>query len=817
MKKIYSLLLIAAATIGITTSCSDVPMPYDINEDGSISFGKKLPYKSASLSTFTSYDLKPGYPAWSPGSSYTQATGYQKWNGAADKSNQEVESYLISPALNTNAPSGKVRISFDQTIRYTNNVNNWEKYHKIYISKNFDGNSVNFNNATWTELPFTPEASPYTDWTLYSSGYIQIPDEFVNHDSVYIAFYFYAPASASTTWELENFMIEEGSADGGNGGSGDNALPYKNANLQTFSTYDLKNTPWSQGASYTQATGYQKWNGAADKSNKEVEGYLISPSLTTKCESGKVRLSFDNTIKYTNNVSNWQNYHKVYVSKNYDGNVANFNNATWTPLSFTPVASPHTDWTLYSSGQIQIPDEFVNQDAVYFAFYFYAPETGSTTWEITNFLLEEGVAEGGNDNPNPSETNGSKAAPLSVSAAKAVTSGNGYVTGYIVGYIDGQKLDEGARFSAASASETEILIADSPSETNTSNVFPVQLPAGDLRTALNPSIATNIGKKVVLYGSFEKYFGVQGMKSTTWALLDGQSYGTDPDAEPVPIGEQKGDGTQANPFNVAAALAFTNALPADQKSEAKYIEGIICSVPSIDTGDYGNAKFYISDDGTDANKFQIYNAYDIGNQHFTDANKLKKGDKVVVYGPLVNYRGNTPETVTKEAYLISINGSTGEGGSDPTPDDPTPTPGSSDGISISGTTVTLTNAGITAGSESITIDLSTFGYANAAVVSTVSVSDGTTIEFAAGTNSNAPKYYDATNGVRVYANNTITFNGHKTIAKVVMTCDSYNGTDYVGNTTATLSASGNSLVYNNASTAAGVQLRVKTITITYAN
>jgi hypothetical protein len=75
-----------------------------------------------------------------------------------------------------------------------------------------------------------------------------------------------------------------------------------------------------------------------------------------------------------------------------------------------------------------------------------------------------------------------------------------------------------------------------------------------------------------------------------------------------------------------------------------------------------------------------------------------------------------------------------------------------------------------------------------------------------------------TKGVRAYKNNTITVNGKKAIAKVVFTCDSYNGTDYVGNATATVTFSGNNATYKNLFTesTSGVQLRVQTITITYA-
>lgn len=632
MKKIFNLLLIAVATLGIATSCSDVPLPYEINAGSSASFGKKLPYKNASLSTFSTYNTIDNLSAWSLGSNYTQATGYQAWDGG-EKFNKEVMSYLISPALNTNCESGKVRISFDQTIRYTNNVNGWANNHKVYISKDYDGNSLNFEKATWTELNYTPTASPYNDWTLYTSGYINVPEEFVNTDSVYVAFYFYAPSSASTTWELENFLIEEGDAS----------------------------------------------------------------------------------------------------DQNPSGN-------------------------------------------------------------------EEGTS--------------SKESPLTVEVAKNCLGKTGYVTGYIVGYVDGTKLEEGATFAPASAAETELLLADYAECQDASLVFPVQLPVGELRDKLNPSIAENIGKKVIVYGSIETYFGVTGMKSTSWALLDDQSIGKDPEGGDTPEdeGTPTGDGTENNPYNAAAANAFAKSLSADAKSNPVYIKGKVSSIKEISTK-YGNGTFYISDDGTtNGAQFYVFRCYDQGNKKFTDDKAVKVGDEVVIYGPVVNYMGNTPETVQNECYIYSINGAT-QGGDNSEEDQPS---GSSDGIAIEGTTVTLTNAGTTAGSESVTIDFSTLGYENAATVETVTLSDGTIITFEAGTNSIAPRYYSASKDVRVYANNIITFEGKSTIASITMDCVPYNGTNGTGNATATLSADGNKLVYINASSSAGTQLRVKTITITYA-
>jgi hypothetical protein len=608
-------------------------------------------------------------------------------------------------------------------------------------------------------------------------------------------------------------------------------MPYKNASLGTFTTYDLRPgyAAWSQGSSYTQATGYQAWAGASQKSYKEVESYLISPPLNTNCESGKVRLSFDHTLRYTDRVSGWQNYHKIYISKNYDGNSRNFERATWHLINYTPEASTYSDWTLYSSGYIQVPEEFVNHDSIYIAFYFYAPAANSTTWELENFLIEEGVADNSGEGGETTETVGTKESPLSVTEAMGKVGKKGYVTGYIVGYVDGTKLqndedpNQGAKFGPAPDSETEVLLADSPDETEVANVFPVQLPAGEIRTALNPSQASVIGKKVTLYGSLDTYFGVPGMKNTSWAEMDGKTYGTDPDAEKVPLGDPKGDGSQANPFNVAAAITFTSALQADKNSDAKYIEGIICNDPSIDTGQYGNATFYISDDGTDANKFYIFRIFDFGNQHFTDAQKIKRGDKVVIYSPLVNYRGNTPETSASKGYLISINDESGGGGNTPTPPTPTGNFTRTAEVDAAGmATLTIVNNDVTEMSANpIFYDFKDLQLADKTkLTETYTIGDNLTISFDGGTNTKSePTYYtnNTATDVRIYANNNIYITASQPIQKIVMTCSSIASGPCTGNETMTFQTEdeGRRLTICNASSSAGTQLRIQTISVYY--
>ena len=136
----------------------------------------------------------------------------------------------------------------------------------------------------------------------------------------------------------------------------------------------------------------------------------------------------------------------------------------------------------------------------------------------------------------------------------------------------------------------------------------------------------------------------------------------------------KGTGTAADPFNSVAANLYASSLASGQNSPAEvYIKGKVVSVKEQFGTQYGNASFYISDDGTSTDQFYVYRALYLGNQKYTSCTLLNVGDEVVVCGLVTNYMGNTPETVQGKAYVVSINGKTeaGEGGGD-TPDPVTP-------------------------------------------------------------------------------------------------------------------------------------------------
>ncbi|MCI5874987.1 MAG: hypothetical protein MRZ83_00005, partial [Prevotella sp.] len=139
-----------------------------------------------------------------------------------------------------------------------------------------------------------------------------------------------------------------------------------------------------------------------------------------------------------------------------------------------------------------------------------------------------------------------------------------------------------------------------------------------------------------------------------------------------------GDGSLENPYNTAAALAYTSALAADVNSDKEvYIKGIVVSIEEEYNTQYGNGSFTISDDGTAFNTFKVWRAYYLNNAKYQEGQpQVAVGDTVVVYGLVVNYKGNTPETVQGKAYLYSLSG---KGSSTETPGGGTPANPQGDG------------------------------------------------------------------------------------------------------------------------------------------
>ena len=282
-------------------------------------------------------------------------------------------------------------------------------------------------------------------------------------------------------------------------------------------------------------------------------------------------------------------------------------------------------------------------------------------------------------------TQGTEASPYTVTDAKTVKTGTSkYIKGYIVGYVPDKALNE-AIFGDASSAETaptNILLAAKADEKEVNNCMPIQLPAGDLRTALNlKDNPGNLKKELIICGNIETYFGATGLKSATYAKINGKEIGKKPgDTTPGTDlkGEAKGDGSEANPFNSVAAQKYTAALEAGKATDKEfYIKGKVQSIKEQFSASYGNGSFYIADDAN-STQFYIFRIYYFGGETWKEGDMtLKEGDEIVVCAKLINYMGNTPET-NQGGKLISVNGKTSAGGGEVKPDPdpkPDPTPG----------------------------------------------------------------------------------------------------------------------------------------------
>jgi RPA family protein len=162
------------------------------------------------------------------------------------------------------------------------------------------------------------------------------------------------------------------------------------------------------------------------------------------------------------------------------------------------------------------------------------------------------------------------------------------------------------------------------------------------------------GSKITIIGTRGSYNGKIEVMNAYFVSIDDGS-GTSGGNE---------SGTLAKPFTPAEANAFVSKMEAGVNSDKDYyIKGKIIEIKDNNqfSTQYGNCTFYISDDGTDKDdKFYVYRTLYLGNKKYADDSwpKPKAGDEVIICGKVVNYKGNTPETVQNQSYIYSINGST---------------------------------------------------------------------------------------------------------------------------------------------------------------
>ena len=607
MKK-FSILI--AALLGLTlTACEDVPAPYEVifNDDTNPDFeGAILPYTSANLSAgfeiYTPSDY-PSIASWSTGSSYVQITGYVDADGDGTKEYNYTQSWLISPALYT-ATTESLVLNFDYTIRYANSMNAAElaANHKVLVSKDYDGDVA---LATWKELNFKPKASPYSDWTLYGSGDIEIPAEYQNCDNVHVAFYYQVTdLKKVSTWELQNLMIYAGIPEETPDEPVDTGetreMPWTSASLNDFKAVTVKGIDWSLGSTYAKASGY------VNSSYTETDAWLVSPAINTKTSSGVV-IDVQHVIRYTNSAADLAN-HTMWASTDYDGDVSK---ATWTKLNYKPEASPTNTWDFYPAKTVGLPEALLNKDKVYIAYRYQCTSERASTWELKEFSIKEGTAPIVDD-PQPG------------TPAEEITIGE---------FLSKADPNTTYRLTGTVKNISNTLYGNFDLVDETGSVYIYGLLDKDGNAQKFESIGIKEGDTVTLEGKYKDYNGKAEIANAQYISH-------------VSNGDGPGPSTPAEQITIAEFLS---------KADPNTTYRLTGKVSNISNTQYGNFDL-VDATGT----IYVYGLLDKdGNAKNFESLGIKEGDEITVEGKYNEYNGN-PQI--KNAQYIS--GGSGSGGGD---------------------------------------------------------------------------------------------------------------------------------------------------------
>lgn len=391
MKKTFQFLALAFAALCFT-ACEDVPAPYNIFSEGAgQGTGSHLPYTvtfESSLGDFTTENTVGDFP-WTCQHSCAQITSYIDTDGDGTKENNPATSWLISPAFDLTGVEA-AHVSFDYILRYAN-ASDLATNYQVLVSKDYT-KDAGVAAASWTVLPLDlVQVSDWDTWT--NTGNLNIPAEFCNTANVTIALRYIAQAKAAT-WEVKNFVLDQGAGDNGSGeeggGSGEEGgvktLPYSeefSTTLGGFKNYTTSGEgAWTIDYSTAKATGYDN----ASKVTTAGTYYLVSPEISLAGQTA-VHVSYEYILRYNKGDENQQ----VFITDA-------FNEATpaegWTLL--VDKHTEGTDWTTFAKEDIAIPAAYLGK-TVRIAFRYNTNAESGSTWEVKNFAIAAGApGEGGN-------------------------------------------------------------------------------------------------------------------------------------------------------------------------------------------------------------------------------------------------------------------------------------------------------------------------------------------------------------------------------------------------------------------------------------
>lgn len=138
-----------------------------------------------------------------------------------------------------------------------------------------------------------------------------------------------------------------------------------------------------------------------------------------------------------------------------------------------------------------------------------------------------------------------------------------------------------------------------------------------------------------------------GTATITASFAGNDDYNAATDTYELTVIDTRALGGENNPYTVAQAKA---AIDAGEGITNVYVHGIVCTGGSSLSS--GSLIYWISDDGSDTDKFEIYKGKGISGASFASTDDIQVGDVVTVYGNLTKY--NTTYEFATGSNLVSL-------------------------------------------------------------------------------------------------------------------------------------------------------------------
>ena len=153
--------------------------------------------------------------------------------------------------------------------------------------------------------------------------------------------------------------------------------------------------------------------------------------------------------------------------------------------------------------------------------------------------------------------------------------------------------------------------------------------------------AIKVGDEVVVYGKVKVYGETPEFDANNYLVtINGKA-------------APSGSGTAEDPYNITK---LADLLLSGETVEGEvYAKGIISQIDNVSI-QYGNAQYWLSDDGSKKYQLEVYRGLWFGGAKFTSEDQIALGDEVVVCGKVKVYNG-TPEFDANNK-IISLNGKT---------------------------------------------------------------------------------------------------------------------------------------------------------------